>query len=185
MPRILPALCLTVFGIACGGAAVLCFAGPVLPSANKRLPDPILSLANLKRVRVRVTPISPQLTRHDVTVQLVREKIETVLKEMRVTIVDDPEAPKLEFMTVVVVEPTIPEATAFNMRILLYQSTRIDRLDRSFIVPTYSDFNVSLDRTEKLRETAVVTLEQILSRFRKSVEDATRAIGRETEPPSG
>ncbi len=174
VPRIY-AVVLLVFSFFAGGIlSMVCFAAPVMP--KKQLPDPILSLAGVKEVRVGITPVSHELREHDITKAFIRTTIETLLTERGIAIVEHENAPKLELMSIAVVEPTVPDATAFNMRLLFYQRTHVERLDRALVVPTFSDFNVSIDRNEKLKETAILTLEQLLSRFADKLDMATRVL---------
>ena len=76
----------------------------------------------------------------------------------------------------VVAEPAIAGGLAFNIRLLLYQNIHVARLDRHLMVPTFSDFNVSLDRNDRIRDTAILALDHLLARFKNMVDRASRVV---------
>ncbi len=41
-------------------------------------------------------------------------------------------------------------------------------------MPTYTDFNISLDRNEKIKATAIASIEDVVGRFQEAVRVATR-----------
>lgn len=75
-----------------------------------------------------------------------------------------------------VAEPAVAGGLAFNIRLLFYQNIYVERLDRQLMVPTFSDFNVSLDRNDRIRDAAILTLDHLLSRFKNMVDRASRVV---------
>ena len=112
----------------------------------------------------------------DVTEDMIRSKLEEMLQEMEVAIVKTPDAPMLEIMAIGVAEPAVAGGLAFNIRLLFYQNIYVERLDRQLMVPTFSDFNVSLDRNDRIRDAAILTLDHLLSRFKNMVDRASRVV---------
>ena len=168
-------LCLIFSWITCAGLALVCFGAPMVPG-HKGLPDAVISLAHLKEVRLEITPVSQVLVELDVTDDLIRSKLEEILQEMGIAIVEDKDTPILEIMTIGVAEPAIADGLAFNMRLLLHQHIYIERLEQHLTVPTFSDFNVSLDRNDNIRNTAILTLDHLLTRFKHMVGRASRTV---------
>ena len=163
-----------------GVFAVLCVGAPFLP-VQRNVPDAMVSLASLTSVQLRVLPVSRDLVERGVTERLIRTRLETALARMQIGIEVSPDAPTLEITATSVAEPAIPDALAFNVRLLLYQSAHVDRVGRKLVVPTFADFNVSLDRSGKIKETALLALDEMLERFKFVVKSATRQVEQETK----
>lgn len=168
---------LVVLSVTCSGLSLMCVASPILPGIepNHGLDD-VISLAGLEQVRLDIKPIPRQLAAQQITVNLLRKRAVAALGNRELEVVEDSDAPTLEFTILEVSDPAVPGALAFSTRLSLFQNAQVDRLDRKLVVPTYTTSNISIDLNQKVKETFALSIEQVLERFSDAVRVGTLAV---------
>ncbi|MAE66541.1 MAG: hypothetical protein CMJ18_19910 [Phycisphaeraceae bacterium] len=139
---------------------------PIVPD-HVRLPDTVRSLTSVDRVRVTVTTDGD----HPEAIGLSAEKIRTMLVRrlnevhLPVAMSDDDTAPMLNVVTVVLTEPRVEGAVAYDLRVSLDQQVRVRHVHEPLLVPTYFITYNGLEHHEVAVKVAPRHLEMLVGRF--------------------
>ena len=170
------AILLVVGSVLAMGVAAL--AGPLLFD-EKKLSDEIQSLAGLTKLAVEVEPLPGELREHGLTAERVRDDWVEHLEKEGFEIVKGPEHPRLSLNVRGGAEPEAGSGYAFVIEIKLYQPVRIERLDRTLNVPTYSTGALGLVTSDLLGKQIQAALDRKIRRFIELVRQATSQAGAE------
>ena len=165
---------LVVGGVIAVGAAAL--AGPMLFDETK-LTDEVQSLAGLTKLAVEIEPLPGDLREHGLTAERVRDDWVERLKAAGFEIVTGREHPRLFLKVRSGTEPESGYAFVIDMK--LYQPVRIERLDRTLNVPTYSTGALGLVTSDLLGKQIQAALDRKIRRFIELVRQATSQAGAE------
>jgi hypothetical protein len=161
-----------IFGFTVVASAWICHAGPFLRQ-QPGMSGELLSLAGLHQVQLHVEPLQPLLTSQGMTTISLNRMVRGRLREANIEVVDTANAPVVKITAWPGAEPALPKALAFNLRISLYQHATVERVKQRLFVPTYTDFNLGLDKAGKINETMKTSITVLLDRFLLAVSVAT------------
>lgn len=140
--------------------------GPFIPIESK-LPDNILSLSQIEDVilDVRTDGDHPEII--GLSKEEVRKIILRRLHDAKIPLADknDKLAPKLLVISVVLTEPKVEEAVAYDLRVSVTQPVRIDGVDKPLRVPTYLITYTGLEHRDDAPNLAPGHLDVLLGRF--------------------
>lgn len=153
-------------GGAVGVALLLAWAGgaaPILPGAAP-VRDEVLSLAHLTRLRVSVVPLSDVLRHLDYSRAAAERRIEHALAEADISVAGaaDAAAPMLRVEILTEGHRDHADLVACTIHVSVEQAVRIERLDRSLVVPTYAFVHGDLAERDELLEMVDDTLSRII-----------------------
>jgi hypothetical protein len=162
---------LIVGGVLVVGAAGL--AGPLLFDETK-LSDEIQSLAGLTKLAVEVEPMPGDLRELGLTAERIRNDWVGHLEKAGFEIVTGREHPRLYLKVRGGTEPEAGSGYAFVIEMKLYQPVRIERLDRTLNVPTYTTGALGLVTSGLLGKQIQAGLDRKIRRFIELSQQATR-----------
>lgn len=135
----------------CFGAGVL--AGPFLP-AGGGAPDTVQSLADfVDQVRIRIGTPPEIFQQAGVTEEFIETRLRKQLEQKGIAVVDDDNAPVLDFSTFAVSEPKAADAVAYLCIIQVEQKVRLERLDRELLLPTFYYHMLGIEPPEAIAQT--------------------------------
>ena len=147
-------------------------AGPVLLDEQK-LPDDAMSLAGLEKLTVDIEPFPGSLTEKGLSADLIRNRWIKQLEKADFKIVEGRDHPRLWLKVRAGSEPTVPGGYAFAVELKLFQPVRIERLDRTLNVSTYTTGALGMVPTKDLRRDVDRALDKRIRRFIELVKQAT------------
>ncbi|MAE67578.1 MAG: hypothetical protein CMJ18_25250 [Phycisphaeraceae bacterium] len=150
-------------------------AAPVLPGGGPKVPDELLSLADVKAIRLDAGPLPRRLLGIGADTEAYRQVIRKALKESGFEISEDEDAPMLVSRVLVNEDPEHPGTIAIQHVIALRQRVVVDRLDRRLVVPTASVSIVTLASHDNAAAKLDSAVRRNLRTFQLMVNRATNA----------
>ena len=126
-------------------------AGPVLPRLPE-LTDQVKSMADLKRIRIDITPIPELVERSGTTAEQVEKTVRDRLAGAGLEVEDDAKLPRVNLTVMVAQEPDQPKAVGLAVVIMVYQNATVHRIDRKLDVPTNTVIRHVLTSRSKLAD---------------------------------
>lgn len=157
--------CLSLVTLTLGvllGAALM---APGNPIVTTHLSDEFFSVAGLKRVRLNIGEVPKDLERAGLTSAKIRKQWTTTLTEAGLQVVDDPNAPALNLLTLGGIDPSRPDNVIFVFLLELEQRVLIERLKESLVVPTYTKLFVGVEPPDQAEQVAAEGLEEEINHF--------------------
>ena len=154
---------LVVAGLA-AGLTVGALAAPMLLD-EQGLPDDAMSLAGLEKLSVEIEPFPGSLTDKGLTADLIRKRWIKQLEQAGFDVVEGGRHPRLWLKIRVGTYPDVPDAHAFVAEMKLFQPVRIERLDRTLHVSTYTTGTLGLSPGRDLRGDVERTLDNRIRKF--------------------
>ena len=147
-------------------------AGPLLPE-KPNIPREVLSLAQIKRIRLEVTPFPRLLTDAGILPDEVKRKWRQRLEKKGIEVTTNPNDPTLRLRIDLVAEPSLPSTLAALIFISLEQDVHLKRLDRDIVLPTFTNYLVSLDTRQRMIKTMPAGIGRVLEKFITMVKRGT------------
>lgn len=139
-------------------------AGPLLPE-KPNVPREVLSLAGLETVKLEVAPFPRPLLDAGILPGEVERRWQERLGEENIEVTTDPNDPTLKLRIDLVTDVSLPSAVVALIFITLEQDVHLKRLDRDIVLPTFTNYLVSLDTRERTMETMPTGIERVLEKF--------------------
>ena len=155
-------------------------AAPIL-RRSKTISDEVLSLSRLEAVRVIVkSPPAMQDKLHQLNISMARirsQVVEQVVNSTGVEVVKtsgiDDQEPRLRVIILVRNSPDVNGAISIVIHLAIEQVVYIDRLQRHFVLPTYSLLENMLVLEEKASKEVHGVIPRLVNRVIRRVEQAT------------
>jgi len=109
---------------------------PIMPMPRVDLPEEVQSLAGIDRVQLTMADLPESLTKRGLKKAEVRRRCIDRLARDGIHVVDDPALPRMDLWFEQVDDPDQPDSSCFVSVIAVYQSVRVNRLNRDMTVPT-------------------------------------------------
>ena len=159
------------------GAGLTAWAAPLLPSRSP-LTDEARSLVGLKRLNLNISQIPSGMAAARLSVRKIRDHWTVRLREAGFEVVRDPVAPSLNLLIIGGAEPGIPKGVGFAMLLELEQPVRIEGLDQTLRVPTYTKLFMGIETLQDAASLARIGLAEQINHFLDSTRQATQATTR-------
>jgi hypothetical protein len=137
--------------VGCGAAlAISVIAAPMVGgAAHDQLPDEILSLSQIKKVRVQFPESLPEdLIKAGMTNERFQTLAKKRLSNAGIELVETGDVPVLLIKAITITDPSIREATALIFFCDVQQRIKLIRLDRELEVPTCTAIAYATARTD-------------------------------------
>ena len=125
---------------------------PIMPKQGVDLPDEIRSLAGIDRVQFTMADLPESLTKKGVRKSEMRRRCIDRLEGDGIEVVDDPAVPRVDLWFKQIDDAEQPDASCVVSVIAVFQSVRVNRLNRDLTVPTACFATATLSTRGKLVE---------------------------------
>jgi len=149
---------------------------PILPKTPKPN-DSIISLTGVKQVEILVNRLPNELRAAGLTEEDIKARWTKRLTDEHFVVAEGKGYPKLELRTIATVDPDVPNAVAYAFVIGFLQPVRIERLDQTLFLVTYSDTLMGQETTAHLGHAAIVNAGNAVDLFISMVKKANENKG--------
>ena len=147
---------------------------PIIPT-EKKPEDSVLSLGKVKQVEVVVDHLAPELRTAGVNEEEIKTRWTKRLEEEHFEVADGKGYPKLVLKSVTTIDQDVPNAVAYVLVMRFEQPVRIDRLDETLFVPTYSETLLGQETVTHLGHAAILNATRAVDLFIDSVKKANKS----------
>jgi hypothetical protein len=180
MSRLFPRGFWMGFVVCAGAIALTAIAAPLgggggAAGRAPQIPDEILSLANVKQVRVEFENLPADLQKAGMTSERFQTFAKKKLTDAGIELVTTGDVPVLMIKAVTITDPSVPEATALIFFCDVQQRIKVMRIDRELNVPTCTAIAYATARRDKLGEMADRQADLVMTRLIDYVQMAAKA----------
>lgn len=157
--------------------AVVAWSAPVKELPRRNIPPQIHSLASLDRISIAFAiPLPDELRRAGLSEQEILAACAKELSDAGFEIVADRDAPQLRFVVIFATDDQDPQQRGYALLATLDQAVRVQRLDRTLMLPTYVDLVVGLDPKAQLKRQLKAGFDKLANNLikRARLADSTR-----------
>jgi hypothetical protein len=123
---------------------------PILPR-QRELSDQALTLADLKRVRIDITPLAEVLKKNRVKITKLENIMRDELARVEVTVGDDRELPRINLTVLGASDPDVADAVGLTIVLMVNQRATVHRLEQTFDdVPTATLLEHAMAQTDQV-----------------------------------
>ena len=174
MPRIHLAALIAVVVLAFAVLGRPTAGGPILPS-EKKTEDVVLCLAKVRQVEIVVAHLAPQLRAAGLSEEDIKARWTKRLTEEHFEVADGKGYSKLLLRNVTTLDQDVPNAVAYAFVSRFEQAVRVERLNQTLFLPTYSETLLRLETNAHLGHAAMVNVNRAIELFIAAVKKADAA----------
>lgn len=148
--------------------AALVWAAPIVQK-SPAISDEFLTLAQIDTVQLNIM-LDPALTKAGIKLEDIYDDWKGLLKAANITVDEGDAAEDMKTISMIFVlrkHEQVTNATAYLGLLMLKQPVRIERLDRTLVIPTYTGVQVGLTPNNKIANSTRKALTTLISNFLK------------------
>jgi len=170
-PRHFPLAILTT----CALLAAVVTAAPKAPP-KRQSQQQVQGLVGLTQVQVRIDEVNLDPKLVGVTRQMIEDTLHKRLSQVGIRLVKRlPNSPQLVFRTLVIHDPRVPNAVAYEFRIQIERDVRVVGVDQTLRLPTYMLTATVLEHKDDALNNGPEHMDQLVNNFVKDLR-LTRAL---------
>ena len=147
---------------------------PILSSAPKPN-DSVLSLQKVTQVEIKINRLPPQLRAAGLTEEDIKGRWTKRLQAEHFDVADGKGYSKLVLRSVATVDPDVPNAVAYAFVIGFEQPVRIERLNQTLFLVTYSDTLLGQETVGHLEHAGLINVGNAIDLFINMVKKANQS----------
>jgi len=154
--------------------AALVWAAPIVQKFPA-ISDEFLTLAQIDKVQLKVLMLDPAMAKAGIKPEDIYDDWKGHLKAADITVVEGDAAEDMitiRLMFVLRKHEQVTDATTYLGLLMLEQPVRIERLDRTFVIPTYTGVEAGLTPNNKIADSTRKALTTLISKFLKRTRES-------------